>query len=145
MTDEASYIALDPGDTTGWAKFDEVGELISFGQFTLQEQSKWLDENVTSNLKAVIVEDYRNYASHKQARWSRNQTSKNIGAIEMICDLRGVPHHLQMANVKAIGYKWAGLEAAPTNHAISHQYDAVAHGTYFLRINGILKPTIPGA
>lgn len=138
------YIALDPGETTGWAAFDKEGQILAMGQFKQKEQSKWLDENITSNLLAVIVEDYRNYSWQKQKKWSRNQTSKNIGAIEMICELRNVPYFLQPANVKKIGYKWAGLGEAPSNHAISHQYDAVAHGTYWLRTKLILKPTIPG-
>lgn len=140
---ETKYIALDPGETTGWAKFDEQGECIGFGQFTQAEQTKWLNDSITSEVLCVIVEDYKNYAWQKQKKWSRNQTSKNIGAIEMICELRGVPYYLQPANVKSIGYKWAGLGEAPSAHHISHQFDAVAHGTYWLRVNSILKPRIP--
>lgn len=137
---EVKYIAIDPGNTSGWAKFDEKGEILEFGQFTLAEQNKWLDENITSGLTEVIIEDYMNYAWKEQKKWSKNQTSKNIGAIEMICELRGVPYYLQPANVKKIGYKFAGLGEAPSNHAISHQYDAVAHGTYRLRTTGVLIP-----
>lgn len=143
MTGKYSYLALDPGETTGYAKFDQEGILQEFGQFTQAEQAKWLNDHVPTELLGVIVEDYKNYAWQKQKRWSRNQTSKNIGAIEMICELRGVPYFLQPAHVKSIGYKYAGLGEAPTNHSISHQYDAIAHGTYWLRVNNILKPSIP--
>lgn len=142
---ETAYIALDPGETTGWAKFDSQGDITSFGQFNLGEQNQWLNDNIVEGLKGVIIEDYKNYAHKRQKNWSRNQTSKNIGKIEMLCDLRSVPYYLQPANVKAIGYKWAGLGEAPSNHSISHQFDAVAHGTYWLRQNGILKPSIPGS
>jgi hypothetical protein len=48
-----------------------------------------------------------------------------------------VPLTLQPATAKNSGYLWAGLSSAPTNHAISHQYDAVAHGIYWLQVNGI--------
>jgi hypothetical protein len=140
---EPAYLALDPGETTGWAKFDENGELLKFGQYTQGDQTQWLSENLTSSLKAVICEEYRIYNKSRQRNWSRNRTSKNEGAVEFLCDLRQVPFFLQPASVKKIGYKWAGLGEAPTNHAISHQYDAVAHGTYWLRQRGILKPTIP--
>lgn len=136
------YLALDPGETTGWALFSETGELIKFGQYRQAEQTQWLTEYLTSDLWGAIVEDYRNYTGQK--RWSRNTTSKNIGSIELLCEMRGVPCILQPANIKKIGYKWAGLGEAPTNHAISHQYDAIAHGTYWLRMNNILKPSIPG-
>lgn len=142
MAEEASYIALDPGETTGWAKFDAEGNIMAYGQFTQMDQTKWLTTHVTEKIKAVIVEDYRNYSWQKQARWSRNQTSKNIGAIEMICQMRGISCVLQPANVKVIGYKWAGLGEAPSNHNISHQYDAVAHGTYWLTSVGIRSPLL---
>lgn len=138
----ARYLALDPGETTGWALFDEQGEILKYGQFKQSEQNQWLSDNLTSDLKAVIVEDYKNFGWKQQKRWSRNQTSKNIGAIEMLCELRRVPYFLQPSSDKAIGYKWAGLGQAPSNHAISHQFDAVAHGTYWLRSRGILKPSV---
>lgn len=140
---EPAYLALDPGETTGWAKFDANGEILSMGQYKQGDQTQWLTEHLTSELKAVICEEYRIYNQQKQKRWSRNQTSKNEGAIQLLAEMRGVPFHLQPANVKAIGYKWAGLGQAPSNHAISHQYDAVAHGTYWLRQRNILKPRIP--
>ena len=142
--EEPKYLALDPGETTGWAKFNKDGVIIEYGQYVQGEQTKWLTENLTSDLEAVICEEYRIYNPKRQKRWSRNETSKNEGAIQLLCEMRQVPFHLQPANVKAIGYKWAGLGQAPSNHAISHQFDAVAHGTYWLRQKGILKPTIPG-
>ena len=137
---EYAYIALDPGNTTGWAGFDDKGVIQAMGQFTLSEQTKWLNDHITPNVKMVIIEEYRNYKGGT-FRGQTNQTSKNIGAIEMICELRGVPYVRQPANIKSIGYKFAGLGSAPNNHSISHQYDAVAHGTYWLRTNGILTPT----
>lgn len=144
MTDathtEPSYLALDPGDTTGFAFFDERGLLLKMGQFKQDVEMQWLNDNLKPELKAVIIEDYKNYAWKKQKNWSRNTTSKLIGKIEMTCEMRTVPYYLQQANVKSIGYLYAGLGEAPSNHSISHQYDAVAHGTYWLRVNGILQP-----
>ena len=141
---KAFYLALDPGETTGWATFDDKGVIIEWGQVIQADLHKWLDKTITSDLRAVISEEYRIYSSRRQRQWSRNQTSKNEGAIEAICSLRDVPFFLQPANVKKIGYLWAGLGAAPSNHSISHQWDAVAHGTFWLRSKGILKPSIPG-
>lgn len=143
MFNPAVYLALDPGETTGWATFDHQGKPLAMGQFAQSEQTKQLTALIHSDLKAVIVEDYRNFGWKEQKKWSQNQTSKNIGAIEMLCELRGVPYHLQPANIKKIGYMWAGLGAAPSNHKISHQYDAHVHGVYWLRTNGILAPTVP--
>jgi hypothetical protein len=140
---EWSYLAIDPGETTGWAAFDESGTIVAIGQFKQAEQNDWLDANIKPTLKAVITEDYTNHPG-KQRNWTRNQTSKNIGSIETVCHLRRVPIFLQRNTCKSIGYKYMGMEP-PSNHSISHQYDAAAHGTYWLRIKGILRPTIPKA
>lgn len=140
--DVVCYIALDPGETTGWAKLNDVGEVLAFGQFKQKDQNQWLADNIVSTLKAVVCEDYKNYAWKKQKNFSRNQTSKNIGAVELICSLRNVPVFLQPASVLVIGYKWAGLGAPPSNHSISHQFDAVAHGVYFTTTHGIRNPLL---
>ncbi len=134
------YMAFDPGLTTGWARFDENGTIESFGQFKWDERDDALRRFITPNCKAVIVEDYLNHGWQQQRRWSRNETSKLIGAIEAICNFVGVPVHLQRNTVKAIGYKWAGMDGPPSDHSISHQYDAIAHGTYWLQSNGVRKP-----
>ena len=113
---KSSYLALDPGETTGWATFNAEGKVLAMGQFKQKDQTKELTDLIHSDLKCVIVEDYRNYSfksGQNQQRWSRNQTSKNIGAIEMLAELRGVPVVLQGANVKTVGYKWSGIGAAP--------------------------------
>lgn len=131
------YLALDPGETTGWATFDANGVEVEMGQFKQKDLHQSLDRLITSELYAVICEEYRNYGHKQQKRWSRNQTSKNEGAIEMICNMRGVKFCLQQAAVKVIGYKWGGSPGPPSNHAISHQFDAWAHGIYWLQQNGI--------
>lgn len=142
LSQPSAWLALDPGETTGWATFDREGQLIKYGQFKQKEQTKVLTELIHSNLQGVICENYKNFAWKRQKNWSTNQTSKNIGAIEMLCELRQVPLHLQEANIKSIGYLWAGIEP-PKNHSISHQFDAYVHGVYFLRKQGIRKIEVP--
>ncbi len=137
MTEPPAYLAIDPGITSGWAQFDAQGSILAYGQFHIRDATSVLDDLITSDLKTVIVEDYKNHPWMRQKNWSRNDTSKLIGGIEMICNLKQVPRVLQPNTVKAIGYKWAGLDEAPTNHSISHQFDAVAHGVYYLQQQGI--------
>lgn len=133
------YLAIDPGETAGYAFFDEDGEVSSFGQFSLQESADWLIENITSSLKMVIVEDYRNFAWKQQKKWSDNKTSQQIGAIKLACHYAGVPLTLQPANVLKIGLKFLGIGDLPSNHDISHQFSAAAHGAYYLKTHGIRK------
>lgn len=137
MTD-VKWLAIDPGHTSGWAQFDADGIVIAYGQFTLVEAKEMLRELCHEGLLGVIVEDYKNHPWAKQRSWDRNETSKLIGKIEMICGLREIPMVLQPNTVKDIGYLWAGLQV-PSNHSISHQFDAVAHGVYYLQKNEIRK------
>lgn len=135
MYKPSSYLALDPGHTTGWATFDDKGNILEMGQFTLKEVNR-LNELIHDNLKTVIVEDYRNHGFTQQKKWSRNETSKIIGRIEALCEIRNIEVVLQPNTVRGIGYKWMGSEQ-PTNHSISHQWDAAAHGVYWLQKNGV--------
>jgi hypothetical protein len=132
----ASYLALDPGHTTGWATFDDEGTVLDKGQFGLEDAVDILNNLINGDLKHIIVEDYKNYHWKKQKSWSRNETSKVIGKIETLAELSRVPVALQPASVRPIGYMWAGT-TQPSNHAISHEYDAYAHGVYWLQSNGI--------
>lgn len=147
--DKAQYLAIDPGETTGWALFDKEGQLIALGQYkskTAAENTKELDRLLAPHILVCITEDYRNFnhvhRKFNQKAWSRNQTSKNIGSIETICQLRDIIVTLQPASIKTIGYRWAGMDGPPSNHAISHQYDAYVHGVYWLKSNleGYITP-----
>jgi hypothetical protein len=142
IIEKSVYLAIDPGETSGYALFDNEGKELYIGQFTQDKQTEALSTLIHSNLKEVICEDYRNHGWQQQKRWSRNQTSKNIGAIEILCDLRGIRIELQSNTVKTIGYKWAGMPGPPSNHNISHQYDALAHGVHRLVSLGIRNPSI---
>lgn len=131
------FLALDPGNTTGWAQFDAKGNCVAYGQFTLLEQVKALDRLITSDLDLVICENYVNYGWKQQKRWSENQTSKNIGKIELMCEMREVEITLvPAAPNKGMGYMYMGM-TPPSNHDISHQFDAMAHGVYELQMRGI--------
>lgn len=133
---QSSYLSIDPGETIGWASFDDKGNILDFGQFRMEVFNKEMTPLLHSDLKLVIVEDYRNHAWMQQKRWGRNETSKVIGKIELVAELRSVPLVLQSNTNKTIGYMWAGVEP-PSNHSISHKYDAYAHGVYYLQSNGI--------
>ncbi len=130
------YVAFDPGDTTGWATFDEKGKTLQMGQFTNEEQTEALKVLIHPKVLMVIAEDYRNHAWMQQKKWGRNQTSKNIGKIELYCEIMEVPYVLQPNTVRSMGYKYLGTQQ-PKNHSISHQFDANAHGVYWLQTNGI--------
>ena len=135
-----TLLALDPGETTGYAVFKEhklikSGEIktktIETGIVTLQQVLKEHKPDF------VVYEHYRVY-QHKAKDHAQSDlhTSQFIGAIKTICLLRGVPYYKQMASV-AKGFctddklrDW-GLYKRGERHA----RDAVRHGLYFLIFN----------
>ncbi len=134
-----SYLALDPGETIGYATFDENGIGLSMGQFRYEQFLEEIEPLFPSTIKVCIVEDYKNYGFKQQKRWSRNNTSKVIGKIELLAQLRGAEVVLQPASNYPIGAKWGGFEI-PSNHDISHQFVALAHGIFYLQNAGIRQP-----
>lgn len=139
MEVKSSYLAIDPGETIGWASFNDLGDLITMGQFRFENFNEEMDKLLHSDLKQVIIEDYVNYGHKQQKRWTRNNTSKIIGKIELLADLRSVSWVRQPANNYGIGAMWGGFEI-PTDHSISHQFVAAAHGIYWLQTNGVREP-----
>lgn len=135
-----AFMAIDPGDTTGWATFDEKGNGTGFGQVTTKNAKdihKFLDEH---SPEVIILEDYELFPwKTQQMAFNTVQTVRRIGNIESWAMLNEVPIHLQKPNVKTIGYMWAGIQK-PKNHAQSHGPDAYVHGVHFLQKAGIRKP-----
>lgn len=135
-------LVLDPGETTGWAVF-ENGKLTAAGQGRTIEG--W---NVIGDLfedihpSMVLYENYRVYA-HKLERHSNSEvyTLRLVGVIEYICERAfNIPHHNQMAQqakgfvsdekLKAWGF-W--------NKGQRHARDAIRHGCYFLLFDKSLE------
>ena len=142
-TKPPAYLAIDPGDTSGWATFDEDGNLIGLGQVKESDFVKEFTDLLTSSLKHVIIEDYVLFQHRAMAqtnsRGRKLKTPKMVGKLEMLAELRGVPYTKQESSRYPIGAMWGGFEI-PSNHAISHQYVAAAHGVFWLQSNGIRKP-----
>lgn len=138
-----AYVAFDPGDTSGWATFDDQGNLTGMGQFTEAEFTEKISDLIDSSLKAVICEDYVLFKHKAMAQTNsrgRNlKTAKMVGKIELLADLKKVKFVKQESRVYPVGAMWGGFEI-PSNHSISHQYCAAAHGIYYLQQAGVRKP-----
>ena len=137
-----AYLFLDPGDSkyggvTGWAYFDANGDIHSMGQFHSSVSTGELQTLILPTLTLVVYEGYIN-AGYKTSThaWSKNETSQLIGKIKTLCELVNVKWAEVRNTEMSVGYAWMGMEQ-PKNHAISHQWDAVAHGVCWLQKNGI--------
>lgn len=139
---------LDPGVTTGWARFDLKGKPQDFGQITgLDSLVKWLTmENKEIRLEEIVGEIYKldndkifkdTRGNLRKTRLSYNElmghevTLKTVGAIECYCLLNNIPYRTVPRSAKKKGYAQSGLKPLPPHrHSESHQYDAIAIGYY---------------
>jgi hypothetical protein len=130
------YLAIDPGETTGYASFNTNGDGIELGSCRDREQVYRMLAKQRPNV--IIMEDYiiNPNISHGN---SKVETVRVIGAIEYYAWLNDAKVILQPNTIKSIGYRWAGI-SKPKNHAISHEPDAYVHGVFYLQKNGIRKP-----
>lgn len=136
-----NYFAIDPGETTGYALFDSQGRVTKRGQIYGRNEFCAILEKLLSNrdrgVTHVLFETYKIFPWVNQGG-SEVPAAKVIGVIEYLCDKYDIycigvdPRH------KRIGYAWAGIKR-PANHALSHEWDAVAIGEFWLRKNKV-KP-----
>lgn len=138
------YLAIDPGETTGWATFHMNGDLKDFGQIPCLDPTVfvlWL-EKLDPRPALIIYEGWVTNPSIPQGG-SKQETSQIIGHIRSYAIRSGVVAIEQPNRVKKVGYAYAGIKELPrSRHAESHQRDAIAHGVYYLVKNKIAKTAL---
>lgn len=131
------FLAIDPGETTGWATFSQSGELEDFGQIAgFETFVVWL-EKLRPVPELIICENYILNPKIPQGG-SEMWTSQVIGVVRVYGIRHGIIVEMQRNVCLSPGYAFAGIKPLPkSRHAESHQFDAVAHGTYYLVKNKI--------
>jgi|GEM_PF-2074777 len=128
-------LALDPGDTTGWALF-LGGSLHDKGQIpgTIADMTRLFDLHLPTQ---IVFEEYRIYpwklAEHAG---STVPTLRLIGAIETLCEQRSIPYLVQSAQ-SAKGFM-TDEKLREWNYfpkTLRHAADAVRHGCYAVLFN----------
>lgn len=134
--------AFDPGDTTGYAVYDD-GALVTWGSERGMKDliNKLVDlEEQYGPPENIVVEDYR-IRPNVNHTYSRVNTIQVIGALKSRAIEYDAKYFLQQPSIKPIAYKWFGMQA-PKNHEISHETDAMVHGYYWLVRNKYRKPAL---
>lgn len=146
-------IAFDPGITTGWASFNN-GELLDYGQLTtphvilMYEGAKSLLPPYESMGGHMCVEDYRIYKWHaKDHSWSDLQTPKNVGILELLASLYGIPLYLTMAqqpkafvtDEKLVAWN---LYQKGKRHALDAIRHAVYHMVFYKQVKAAIQQKI---
>lgn len=132
-------LALDPGETTGWAVF-RSGQLASYGQIVVPtfKDSRIDARDVwalfrTVEPDVVVIEGYRVYASKaKHHTWSALYTPKLIGYVEAVCQHDDIPYYIQMASSKMFCTNEKLKRWGYYPKGEPHAADAVRHGCYWL-------------
>lgn len=134
-------LAIDPGETTGWATFrvaDQKVYLIGFGQ----EETFPMDRCVhglsrlleTFQPTTVVHELYAVYEWKTDSHaWSQVPTLRIIGSLETLCIQQSKPLYSQTAQLAKNFCTDDKLKAWKLyEKGLQHARDAIRHGTYFL-------------
>lgn len=127
-------LALDPGGTTGYACLVVEGKKIgweNFGNLKDVETNKLAD--LIDWADVVVCENFRLRPKKGRAGsfdYSEMPTSKLIGKIEAICEIRNTKLVLQEPAIKPVGYGFSNQKYVPGKPG-THWQDALAHGVYY--------------
>lgn len=129
-------LAIDPGETSGWATFGDEGEFHARGQFSFDEMLERLV--AAKGITTFILETYT-HDPGRQKRGSTFKTVQIIGAIKLRALQLGAEVVTVGRQAKTMGAIYTG-EEPPKNHKLSHQVDAQNLGTYWLVEQEIIDP-----
>ena len=133
------YLSFDPGQTTGWCKFDDLGNATQWGQASFEELMDLCKEWEKEKWTAIIYEDFILFSKKaRQQAGSRMPASQAIGIIKTLIHATGATAIRQSSDIKSGAEKLTQMKA-PSNHAESHWVDAFNHGAYYLIKKGIRK------
>lgn len=134
-------LALDPGETTGFATF--IGsertvhweEIDQIKTWPMAETVAWLEALFNQQMPhTVVMESYRVYDwKSDDHKWSPVNTVQVIGCIQTLCIQRGIPYYFQSAQIAKNFFTDEKLrEYGMYLKGVRHGRDATRHGAYFL-------------
>lgn len=129
-------LAIDPGETSGWATFGDEGEYHIRGQLSFDGMLDSLSK--VEEVTRFVIETYT-HDPGRQKRGSTFKTVQIIGAIKLRALQLGAEVEMVSREAKTMGAIYTG-EEPPKNHKLSHQVDAKNIGVYWLVTEGIIDP-----
>jgi hypothetical protein len=137
------YLSIDPGATTGWCMFDNVGGINWMNSIKHDLVIEWLE--TLQGVELVIIEEFM-----LNPPGFRNQVPKHdkmitvqvIGYVKSWAKRNKVKVVEQQRDKRMVGYKYWGQKPLPKSDPLNHAYDATAHGIYYLQRKGIREPQL---
>ena len=141
-------LGVDPGNTIGWSLLEADGtpavggpRNLPYGQEKHEGWALFLQEHMTLDLEAVIIEDYR--IRHK---FAKTHIGARLVAVEVIgkttawAQMRGIPVIMQEASILPLAQKMTGMDMKKMGaHADTHWVSAYNHAAYYLMRQGTMK------
>lgn len=131
-----NWLSIDPGETTGWAKWQEHTP-IQAGQFhtSLNYLERLIHDSAVSR---IVIEDYIIYAhAANQHINSRVPTLRFIGAIELLAFQSQIPITYQLAaQAKQFCDDSKLMRWQLVQRGQPHATDAIRHGCYYVLFGG---------
>jgi len=138
------YLALDPGQSTGWATFTLLGKPIDMGVVAYSSDLYCFLQNLEPEF--VVCEEFRLRTEttdkrtgkklHFTPKWDKVVAARAIGMVEARTLELCIPLHMQQPSILPTASQAFGLP-----HKKAHQLDAALHGFYYAwRRLGILPP-----
>ena len=139
------YLAIDPGEVTGWCTFNSDGTINEWGQADMEEIHKKIAEWEQIKFTAVVCEGFIIF-KHKAKKFAGNRmlTIQVIGMIKSLAHRIGATYVEQDSSILPIAQKHTQI-FLPANHAESHKFSAFNHGAEYLIRQGIRKTALEEA
>jgi hypothetical protein len=137
-------LAIDPGNTTGFAYFDSNGDVQNWGHLLggVDGMVGFL-QAFTEPVDTIVIEDYRvrgDIQGLKANVGSQLETVQIIGAIKGWAIISNCEVILQAPQLKRMGEKYSNLRPSGAHNNNSHKVDAYNHGYYWLVKNKLIAP-----
>jgi hypothetical protein len=147
---EPYYLAVDPGLKTGWATWDEAGDVLSMGKTNSYDELHKLLAGFNVGIKVVIIEDFTLFKHKaKEQTGSKMPAPKAIGQVETFARLWGARIEKQPSSIKPIAERMTGKHTKDYKTGrllmakeMTHMWDAYNHGEYYLITKKIKKQSI---
>lgn len=133
---QGKLLALDPGETTGYAVFENQTLLEADQAKTkpIEDGYAWLNGIFLKHKPTqVVYETYRVYAWKAEDHAnSEIFTAQFIGTVKTVCAIHKVPHHTQSASIAKGFCTDEKLELwGFYRKGLKHARDALRHATYY--------------
>ena len=138
------YLAVDPGETTGWCTFDYKGDVTGSGEIKGEDPFVDFLEALQPVPTVIVYEGFQLYGHKAKAQiGSKFRTVQIIGILKAYARTHKSTVDIQLfeqpASILPIAQKWTQVEV-PASGRPNHDWtSAYNHGMYWLIKAGVAR------